>query len=148
MSSLSGLKKEDIKSIEINPIPNDINDDTFKVVLTITKNDNNTIRYISRDTELDFFIKANSLLYNLEYRNIQDIMNKPAMKNDIYNLFTYLWNKNKIPKLGNYFEKKTIANTNGTQKIIKGSNRNKMKQVKQEHQQKILDFILDKNNFT
>ena len=141
------LNSDEIESMEINPIPNEENDDTFKIELVVTKKNKGKNYYISKDTELDFFKKANTLLYTLEYRNIQDIMKKSGMNNDIYHLFTYLWNKNKTGKyiFGNYFEKKTIAD--GTQqKIVRG--KKLLEKTKKEHQIAIINFIQDTNNFT
>lgn len=60
-------------------------------------------RYIgeSKEDELSFFYKLNHLLYELEKKNIQDIIHLRGINGDIYNVLNYLFKKykNKQDKL-------------------------------------------------
>jgi hypothetical protein len=133
--NLQNLKVEDIKEIEIQPypvIPQGLRRRKYYIELIVKLNNNNKPQSLySKKEEIPFFHDANHLLYQFEYRNIQDIMQESIMDDDIYNLFTYLWNRNKR-WVEPYF----------------GNNLKLSKPQKQKNLQQIVEFIKNTDNFS
>ncbi len=133
--NLQNLKVEDIKEIEIQPYPvkpQGSRRRKYYIELIVTLNNNsNPQKYYSKKEEIPFFHDANHLLYQFEYRNIQDIMQESIMDDDIYNLFTYLWKRNN-QMFEFYFDK----------------NKQISKSQKQKNLQQIVEFIKNTDNFS
>ncbi len=116
--------------MEIKPLPiGQPRQLKYKIQLNITLKNGDILTYTSKKEEIPFFHDANHLLYQMEYRNIQDIMHEKDMDDDIYNLFTYLWNRNNR-EFENYFSYTKIV------PLQKEKNKNL-----------IINFIQDTNNF-
>ena len=117
--------------MEIQPLPiGQPRQLKYKIQLIITLKNGDILIFDSIKDEIPFFHDANHLLYQMEYRNIQDIMHEKDMDDDIYNLFTYLWNRNN-QSFENYFS---------TTKIVPLQ--------KEKNKKSIIDFIYNTKNFT
>lgn len=98
----AGIKDEHIDSIRkitLEPQIKSEDRDHLYVQLTAIYSSLNKNQYltryegISKEDELSFFYKLNHLVYILEKKNIQDIIMKRGINNDIYNVLNYLFMK-------------------------------------------------------
>lgn len=91
----------ELKKIELEPVQKQTDPHYLYVQLTIFYITVNRLdkyvgyKGISKVDELSFFYKLNHLLYELEKKNIQDIIHLRDINGDIYNVLNYLFMKYK-----------------------------------------------------
>jgi hypothetical protein len=82
----------EIKGIRLLP---DNSEDPMHVKLQFIYSVSTSSQFVSYEDELSFFYKLNHLLYELEKKNIQDIIHLRGVNGDIYNVLNYLFRKYK-----------------------------------------------------